>query len=160
MAGSEKSGMDFADADLFVNRPCIVTPTENIADPPVHKTIQFWKSLGAVTFVETPEAHDEIVAHVSHLPHLIAAALCNLVGDKQKNWEQLAGSGFKDTTRVAGGDPGLWKAIIESNREEIHRALSDYQEELHGIQSALLNNNMVPIVSLLEQGKQFRDQLS
>ncbi len=160
MAGSEKSGMDFADADLFVNRPCIITPTENVADQPIHKTIQFWKSLGAITFVETPEAHDEIVAHVSHLPHLIAAALCNLVGEKRKNWEQLAGSGFRDTTRVAAGDPGLWKAIIESNREEIHRALSDYQEELHGIQSALMNNNMVPIVSLLEQGKQFRDQLS
>ena len=159
MAGSEKSGMEHADPELFVNRPCIITPTENVPDSAVKHVIQFWKSLGALTFVETPEAHDEIVAHISHLPHLIASALCAFVGNKHKNWEQLAGTGFKDTTRVASGDPSLWKAIIETNREEINRALSKYQDELHSIQSALTNNNMVQIVSMLEQGKQFRDRL-
>lgn len=159
MAGSEKTGMEHGTAELFVNRPCIVTPTENAPDKAIHMVIQFWKSLGALTFVETPESHDEIVAHVSHLPHLVASALCNLVADKQKNWEQLSGKGFKDTTRVAAGDPILWKAIIESNRDEINRALSKYQDELHRIQSAITNNNMVQIVSLLEKGKQFRDEL-
>ena len=160
MAGSEKTSMDHANAELFLNRPCIVTPTENVPDLAVREVIQFWKSLGAVTFVETPEVHDEIVAHISHLPHLIASALCNFVGNQNEAWKELAGSGFKDTTRIASGDPSLWKAIIETNRDEIKRALSDYQDELHRIQSALTNNNMVQLVSLLEQGKQFRDSLN
>jgi len=160
MAGSEKTGMEYANADLFVNRPCIVTPTENVPDSAVKQVIRFWKSLGALTFVETPEVHDEIVAHISHLPHLLASLLCNLVEQQDKSWEQLAGTGFKDTTRIAAGDPSLWKAIIETNKEEINRAISKYQDELHRVQSALTNNNMVQIVSVLEQGKQFRDRLS
>lgn len=159
MAGSEKTGMEHADAELFVNRPCIVTPTENVPDSAVRRVIRFWKALGALTFVETPEAHDEIVAHISHLPHLLASLLCNVVEQQNKNWEQLAGTGFKDATRIAAGDPSLWKAIIETNKEEIIRAISKYQDELHRVQSALTNNNMVQIVSVLEQGKQFRDRL-
>lgn len=160
MAGSEKTGMEYANADLFVNRPCIVTPTENVPDSAVKQVIRFWKSLGALTFVETPETHDEIVAHISHLPHLLASTLCNLVSKTDKNWQQLAGSGFKDNTRIASGDPTLWKAIIDTNKDEIIRAISKYQDELHTIQSALSNNNIVHIVSVLEQGKQFRDRLS
>ena len=75
------------------------------------------------------------------------------------NW-LAAGTGLKDTTRVAAGDPGMWKAIIESNGEEINRALSEFQDELQRIQSALTNGNMVELVALLEKGKKFRDRLS
>jgi len=160
MAGSEKSGMEFGEADLFLNRPCIITPTEDTEDAAVRKVIQFWKSMGAVTFIKSPEEHDEIVAHISHLPHLIASSLCNLIDRNPDDWKLLASSGLKDTTRIASGDPSLWKAIIESNREEILRALSEYQDDLQRIHSALTNGNMVQVVSILEKGKQFRDRLS
>jgi len=160
MAGSEKTGMDFADEDLFLNNPCIVTPLENSNDSAVQRVVQFWKSLGAVTFIRTPEDHDEIVAHISHLPHLIASSLCQFLDKKPDNWLQLTSSGLRDTTRIAAGDPTMWKAIIETNQEEIKRALSKYQDELQRIHSALTNGNMLEIVSILEKGKQYRDRLS
>jgi len=160
MAGSEKNGMDFAREDLFVNNPCIVTPLENSNDSAVSRVVQFWKSLGAITFIRTPEDHDEIVAHISHLPHIIASSLCQFLDRKPDIWEQLASSGLRDTTRVASGDPVMWKAIIETNQEEIKRALSKFQDELQRIHSALTNGNMLEIVAILEKGKEFRDRLS
>jgi cyclohexadieny/prephenate dehydrogenase len=160
MAGSEKTGMDYASDDLFENRPCIVTPLEETDDLSVQRIIMFWKSLGALTFVKTPEDHDEIVAHISHLPHLLASGLCHFLSHKPADWKALASSGLQDTTRIASGDPGIWKSIVETNRDEILRALSAYQDELYHIQSALTNNNMIELVSILEKGKKFRDHLS
>ena len=160
MAGSEKTSMDHADEDLFVNKPCIVTPLENSNDASVRQIIRFWKSLGALTFVKTPEDHDEIVAHISHLPHLLASSLCHFLDKRPADWEPLTSSGLHDSTRIASGDPSLWKAIFETNRDEIKRALSNYQDELQRIQSALTNNNMVELVSILEKAKKYRDRLS
>ena len=160
MAGSEKIGMEHGDKDLFVNRPCIVTPMGNAKDSTVRQVIRFWKSLGALTFVKTPEDHDEIVANISHLPHLLASSLCHFLNGRPSDWEPLTSSGLHDTTRIASGDPSLWKAIIETNSDEIKRALSDYQDELKHIQSALTNGNMLEVVSILEKGKKYRDRLS
>ncbi len=151
--------MAHADPDLFLNRPCIVTPLETSEESSIIRILQFWKSLGAVTCVKTPEEHDEIVAHISHLPHLIASSLCHFLDQKPEDWIQLASSGLMDTTRIAAGDPAMWKAIIESNREEIQRALSKYQDDLQRIQSAITNGNMAEVVSLLEKGKKFRNRL-
>ncbi len=159
MAGSEKTGMDHADEDLFVNRPCIITPLETSQEDAILRIIQFWKSLGAITCVRSPEQHDEIVAHISHLPHILASTLCHLIDQEPEDWRPLASTGLMDTTRIAAGDPAMWKAIIESNTEEIRRALSKYQDELYRIQSALTNGNMVEIVKVLENGKQFRNRL-
>ena len=160
MAGSEKTGMENACADLFNNRPCIITPLEETEDAITSKILRFWKSLGATTFVKSPEEHDEIVAHISHLPHLLASSLCGFLDHHPADWRVLSSSGLKDMTRIAMGDPGLWKAIIETNQVEISRALSAYQDELQRIQSALTNGNMTELVSLLQRGKKFRDHLS
>ncbi|MCZ6674644.1 MAG: prephenate dehydrogenase/arogenate dehydrogenase family protein [Verrucomicrobia bacterium] len=160
MAGSEKTSMDYACDSLFHNRPCIITPLEDSNEIATKRIIQFWKSIGAVTFIKTPEDHDEIVAHISHLPHLIAASLCQFLDKHPSDWEQLTSTGLRETTRIASGDPGMWKAIIETNREEIKRALSGYQDDLQRIQSALTNGNMVELVSILEKGKNFRDRLN
>ena len=160
MAGSEKTGMDCACADLFKNRPCIIAPLEESNELATQRTVQFWKSLGAITYIKTPEDHDEIVAHVSHLPHLLASSLCKFLDQKPEDWGLLSSMGFKDTTRIAAGDPGLWKAILETNHDEIRRALSEYQDELHRIQSALTNGDLAELFAVLQQGKQFRDRLA
>jgi len=160
MAGSEKTGMEYASADLFNNRPCIVTPLEESNESATQRIVQFWKSLGATTYLKTPEDHDEIVAHVSHLPHLLASSLCKFLNKTPEEWSLLNSTGLKDTTRIAAGDPRLWKAIIETNQNEIGRALSEFQDELHCIQSALTNGNMAELVVILQQGKQYRDRLA
>jgi len=160
MAGSEKTGMDHARADLFEQRPCIITPLPETDSKAAVRVSTFWQSLGSICTQSSPEEHDEIVAHISHLPHLIASCLCDFLGSKDPVWHNLAGTGFKDTTRIASGDPTLWKAIVEENREEILRSLDAFQDRLQLLRSALANQNMIEVVALLQKGKELRDRLS
>ena len=159
MAGSEKTGMKHARADLFWNNPCFITPTENADHGAVEKITRFWKALGAVPAVTSPEEHDEIVAHISHLPHLLATSLCTFLSGKDPHWAALSSSGLKDTTRIAAGDSAIWKSIIETNLEEIRRALSRYQVELQRFQEILTEGDMEEMVHFLDKGKVFRDGL-
>ena len=108
----------------------------------------------------SPEKHDEIVAHISHLPHLIASTLCSLLAAKDSNWGHFSGGGLRDTTRVAAGDPSLWKQILEQNREEVISAINSFEEELHQLKVALLNKESHALTAILKRGKQYRDQLS
>ena len=152
--------MKHARADLFRNHPCFITPTEKSDLGVVEKVTQFWQALGAVTTVTSPEEHDEIVAHISHLPHLLATSLSTFLSEKDPHWVRLSSSGLKDTTRIAAGDSAIWKSIIETNKEEIRRALSGYQVELQRFQEVLTEGRMEEIVHFLDKGKAFRDGLS
>ena len=160
MAGSEKTGMKHARADLFRNHPCFITPTEETNHGVVEKITQFWEALGAVTTVTPPEEHDRIVAHISHLPHLVASSICTFLSNKDPHWASHSGSGLMDTTRIAAGDPAIWKSIIETNMEEIRGALSQYQVELQRFQEVLAEGDMGEMVRFLNKGKVFREGLS
>lgn len=160
MAGSEKTGMDHASADLFDQRPCIITPLPETQSEATVQVSAFWQSLGSLCTQASPEEHDEIVAHISHLPHILASSLCDFLSTKNPDWQNLTGTGFKDSTRIASGDPGLWKAIIEENREEILRSIDNFQDHLQKFRSALANQNMIDVVTLLKNGKDLRDRLS
>jgi prephenate dehydrogenase len=158
MAGSEKSGMEHASADLFMNRPCFVTPLEETPAESVDQVVAFWTQIGAEVVTLSPDRHDEIVAHISHLPHLAASALCSLLARHDPSWRQYAGAGLRDTTRVAGGSPSLWLEILFENRDEVIRALASFQDELQAFNAALSNHNMLQLKALLERGKDYRDQ--
>ncbi len=160
MAGSEKTGSENGDANLFKNNPCIITPLPETNKDALAALITFWENVGAITSILTPEHHDEIVAHVSHLPHLLASSLCNFLSQKEPSFAALSSSGLRDTTRVAAGDPTMWKAIIQTNREEILRAVSSYQDELQQLHTALANRDDMGTIKLLQNGKRFRDNLS
>ncbi len=159
MAGSEKTGMENADAGLFDGRTCFVTPFENTDEIAADKIATFWQALGSIVLRETPEKHDEIVSKVSHLPHILASALASYLLADQSNAKDTCGNGLKDTTRVAAGDPALWKEIIVQNREEILRSLSDFQDRLQLYYSAIANEDYLEIMKRLNEGKAFRDAL-
>lgn len=159
MAGSEQTGMAHARGDLFDGAACIVTPLEESAPEAVRPVSSFWESLGMRVTHASPEQHDEIVAHISHLPHVLTSALCGFLGTQDPVWKGLAGGGLRDTTRIASGDPGLWREILESNREEVVRAIGGFEEELHRFKCALLNNESPAVTRQLTRGKDFRDQL-
>jgi len=159
MAGSEKTGHEAGSAELFQGRVCFVTP---LADTPPSATeglVRFWHTLGCEVVSMHPDRHDEIVAHVSHLPHLAAACLCALLAGKNPDWRNLAGPGLRDTTRVASGDPKLWRGILDANRDEVLRALRAYQDELQALHAALANRNDLELVAILERSKAWRDKL-
>jgi prephenate dehydrogenase len=159
MAGSEKSGMEHARDDLFVRRPCFVTPLEESDPEAAERVVAFWRALEADVMTMNPEEHDEIVAHISHLPHVIASTLCSFLGLKDSSWIKFGGAGLRDTTRVAAGNTEMWREILQQNRSEILRALRAYQDELHGFQTALANEDYYLARHFLDRGKAYRDKL-
>lgn len=159
MAGSERSGLDNADLNLFQSATCLVTPLQNTPPDKLAQLIAFWEAMEMKIATVSPEKHDEIVAHISHLPHLLASTLCSVLASKEACWGKFSGRGLKDSTRVASGDPMLWKQILEQNREEVIRAINSLEDELNQLKTALLNQETQHLVSILERGKTYRDQL-
>jgi len=157
MAGSEKSGWEHAAEDLFEGRACFVTPVPATDPRAVETIVRFWHELGAEVTTIDPDAHDEIVAHISHLPQVIAASLCHFLAQKNPAWRNFAGGGLRDTTRLGAGDPTMWIEILRQNRDEVLRALRQFQDELHAFQTALSNRDFVELRTRLERGKAYRD---
>ena len=116
MAGSERSGLAAARSDLFEGAPCLLTPTEATDARALEQVRAFWISLGMRLTELSPADHDRLVARISHLPHAVAFALVNLVADSlPEGAGLLAGGSFRDATRVAASDPGLWTGILSEN---------------------------------------------
>ena len=158
MAGSEKTGWEHSTAGLFERRTCFVTPLPETSAPAVAAVVGFWHGLGAEVTTLDPDEHDEIVAHISHLPQIIASNLCAMLARENHRWRNYAGGGLRDTTRIAGSDPQLWRSILEQNHDEVLRALRQFQDELHGFQIALANRDYSEVAARLERGKAYRDQ--
>ena len=158
MAGSEKTGWEHGRADLFVRRPVFVTPLPETDAMATGRVAAFWTALEADVATLEPDAHDEIVAHISHLPQVLASTLCASLAKRDIRWRNYAGGGLHDTTRIAGSDAKLWKTILEQNRDEVLRAVRGYQEELHGLERALANRDWFEVLAVLERGRAYRDQ--
>ena len=159
IAGSEKTGVCAARADLFENAVCVVTPTKKSNAAAVRKVGQFWKAVGSRVLRLTPELHDALVSRSSHLPHLVAAALAGHVLDpaRPKLQAQLCASGFRDATRVASGSPEMWRDIVSANNENLRIALDDFVRELQRLQAILRRRQGRKVGEFLEMAKRRRD---
>lgn len=154
MAGSEKSGVEHADPDLFEGRLVIVTPGRRTAARHVAAIEQFWQALGARVIRMNPRAHDEAIASVSHLPHLLATVLAASTPEKLL---PLVAGGWLDTTRVAAGDPELWRQILTDNRAHVLKALDKFGKVLSNFRTALEQGDDAALLRLLQAGKDRRD---
>jgi prephenate dehydrogenase len=134
MAGSEKRGVRYASADLFQGAVCITTPTPRTNPNAVEQVESFWRGLGMETVRLSPEEHDRRLADVSHLPHALAAALVTMQDDASL---PLAGKGFRDVTRVAAGDGGLWRDILLDNRDNLRRSAQQLKHHLDDLLARL-----------------------
>lgn len=138
MAGSEKSGVRHSRENLYEDSTCFVTKTSNTDMGAFAKVCGLWHALDARLVIARPERHDQLVASVSHLPHLVAVALVRAVEQfsEDKNLVKgIIGNGFRDTTRIACGDTRMWEDICTDNQEQILRsreALTSALEELMG----------------------------
>ncbi len=157
MAGSEKSGPLAASADLFEGAVCILTPLTNTFPESKGRVTQMWRALGARVVSMTPQSHDRLVARISHVPHLAAAALLSYLEEDEM---ALCGGGLRDTTRVAGGDPDLWVDICRDNREEVAAALEAYAGTLSRVADALRAGHLAPLRDVLENAHDKRRQLT
>jgi prephenate dehydrogenase len=159
LAGDHRTGPTYARADLFENRTVVITPTDATRPAAVTETRGFWESLGADVVTMAPDKHDAALAMTSHLPHLVAVALAAAT---PSNLLPLAASGWRDTTRVAGGDPKLWEPIFAANRQHVLDALERLNNSLENLQEALEQGDYETFNSILEAAakvKRDRDAL-
>ena len=154
LAGSEKTGHEFAKADLFEGKVVVVTPLEGINQNAALSVQSFWESLGARVVRMTPEEHDAALARTSHFPHLVASALAAATpGDLLP----LTAGGWLDTTRIAAGDAELWRQILLTNRSHTLKALADFETVLERFRAALEAGDGPTLQELLAEGKTRRD---
>jgi prephenate dehydrogenase len=159
MAGAEKTGVAAARAELFANAVCVVTPTKRSNKSALEKTEAFWKAVGARVLRLAPELHDELVSRSSHLPHVAAATLANLVLDPAhpKSQPMLCATGFRDTTRIASGSPEMWRDIAMANRKNLSKALEVFIRDLKKVQTLLNRGDEKAAEQFFKTGKKRRD---
>ena len=140
MAGSEKTGYENATDHLLENAYYIVTPTALSSETDADRIVAVAKLIGSIPIVLDYHEHDRIVAAISHLPHLIASSLVNLVKDSDTHDElmkRLAAGGFKDITRIASSSPEMWEQICMTNTGNIIDMMGDYIASLKQILHSL-----------------------
>jgi prephenate dehydrogenase len=134
IAGSERKGPAYSDADLFQNRVCVITPTAQTPPDRYDRAKSFWERLGCRIVTLTPTEHDEALALTSHLPHVVASALAAAIPE---NCLPLAGGAYRDGTRVAASDAALWSSIFLANRGPLLDALAQFETEIASFRHAL-----------------------
>lgn len=158
MAGSEQNGLGAASAGLFQNAACLLTNDERVPGDRAGALERFWQGVGCRTTWMDAAAHDELVARISHLPHIVAASaarVCLANPDEGR----FGGGGLRDTTRVASGDAGMWAEILTENHAALLSPLRQTIADLGGLLQHLENNNRQAVCHWLTDAKHLRDQL-
>lgn len=163
MAGSEKTGFANANPRLLENAYYIITPTDAVSPDAVESYVSLVRKLSALPLILKPDEHDYVTAAISHVPHLVAAALANLVHDhdsKEGTMKQIAAGGFKDITRIASSSPDMWEPICLSNAKNIADLLDDYILSLQTISKAVREKQQGFTYDLFAASKAYRDSFA
>ncbi len=158
MAGSEKTGIQVARANLFDDAVCFLTADALSTPEAVRELRTFWESLGSRVVETSPSSHDEMVALISHLPHLLAATLMQTVVGENPQAIELCGGGFRDSTRIASGSPVMWAEILRTNRDAVRKAAEAMMKKLESVISVLDDDEAT--TQFLSQAKMHRDRLN
>lgn len=157
IAGTEFSGADAADPALFRNKPVILTPLPENNTAAIDQVTFLWQQCGAVVSCMTSAQHDQVLASISHLPHLLAFTLMNHIstvgGDQTMANLQLAGTSLKDMTRIAGSSPEMWRDICIDNREALIEQIETYQFQLENLQDLLRHSDSESIERFFLQAR-------
>jgi prephenate dehydrogenase len=162
MAGSEQEGVDGADPELFLGATWVLTPSEQTSGDAYSQVQAIVRTLGANPVAVEPRRHDELVALVSHTPHLTAAALMNLAVDAASSDAtllRLAAGGFRDMTRIAAGHPGIWPDVVAANRSAILSTLDRLTASLDKLRALVAAEDREGLLELLERARDGRVNL-
>ncbi len=159
MAGSQRTGLAHASGDLFHRAACLLTPTASTHRPHLERLRAFWIKLGCRVREMTPQEHDRTVARISHLPHTMAVLTTLAALGKDASVLDSSAGGFRDTTRVAGGDPEMWAGILLQNRTEVIAALQDASGAMRELLEMLQTMDEEALRRFLTQAKALRDLL-
>lgn len=163
MAGSEKTSYVYANDRLLENAYYAVTPTSSVPADRIEEFTEIVTKIGAIPIRLSYKEHDKVVATISHLPHLIAASLVNLVKDNDSEAEYMktmAAGGFKDITRIASSSPEMWEQICMTNNINISDMLQKYIDSLNNIKNELSTKNGQAIYNLIAESRDYRDNIN
>lgn len=160
IAGSEESGVEAARADLFEGHRVIITPTEATDPAAVSVVADMWRAVGADVEQMDVERHDRVLAATSHLPHVLAYSLVNLLAEQDAKQDifRFAAGGFRDFTRIASSDPKMWHDISLANGSALVRLIDEFSERLVGLRAAIEARDSEQILDLYSSAKAARDR--
>ncbi|MCM8777714.1 MAG: prephenate dehydrogenase/arogenate dehydrogenase family protein [Candidatus Omnitrophica bacterium] len=161
IAGSDKSGIEAAQRNLFEGKFVIITPCKYTKKENILKIKNFWETIGAKTILISPEEHDRLLALTSHLPHFIVYLLLSLLKENKDRDILLSciGTGFLDTTRIGKSPPELWAEIFIANRKNLLKHLSEFEKNLSEMTKILKEGNIQKLTEKLISFKKVRDEL-
>ncbi len=162
MAGSEKTGYDNATDHLLENAYFVLTPAKGSNEKDLEILKEMVKDTGAIGIVLDCETHDRVTAAISHVPHIVAAELVNLVqdsGDDVPMMKMLAAGGFRDSTRIASSSPDMWRSILLSNKKAILNDLALYREAIARVEKAIKDDDGDYIYRTFERAGEFRSHI-
>lgn len=160
MAGSEQSGADAAESDLYEDAMVFLTPSPKTPASVVKDISDMWKSAGARIMEIDSRKHDRTVAHTSHVPHIVAAVLAlTALGDGKTRAQREKGcaGGFRDTTRIASSAPQMWREIIENNREAVLATIAEFEKNLKSFRENISKAEYSKLENKLQSAKDLRD---
>ena len=158
MAGSEQAGVNSAREDLFEGAACVITNDSGHSEQDVSVVRELWEAIGCQCYETTSEEHDQVMARISHMPHMLASVGA-LVGLKDPEYGKFAGNGMRDTTRVAAGHPGMWSEILMMNKDSLREPVEEAIRYLREMLALLDDSSDEALVELLEKAKLLRDEL-
>jgi len=160
IAGTEKSGVENAVENLFVNAKFIVTPTESTDTDALEKVKKLWRNLGSEVIEMEPFYHDKVFAAVSHLPHVVAysivSAIDELSADLKTNLFDYTGGGFRDFTRIAMSDPVMWRDICIENSENILRSIESFKRAIEEVERLIRAKDREKLEEFFEKAREKR----
>ena len=162
IAGTEQSGIAASFADLYVGHRVILTPVTDTGEAPLQAVRGMWEAAGARVESMTAQAHDEILAYTSHLPHMVAYALVDCLGRGEPTTELLrfAAGGFRDITRIASSSAVMWRDIALANDEALLKTLEAYRDSIDSIVEAIRNGDGAALEAMFERARRTRESLA
>lgn len=163
MTGSEKTGIQNANIYLLENAYYIITPTKKNTQEQIDNFYALVKELGSIPMILDYEVHDYATASISHLPHMIAYTLVNLVkdiDDENETMKTIAAGGFKDITRIASSSPVMWESICMTNQEQLIRLMDQYIDSLSELREDIKSSSSQILLDKFQSAKDYRDSLT
>lgn len=162
MAGTEKTGAFAAFPGLYDHAEVFITPTENTDESALSSVYALWSAVGTAIRVITPDYHDRLVAHTSHISHLLALGITLSVlneDDPQLRRDRFSGcaTGFRDTSRIASSSPSMWREIIEANQQPVLEAIAEFERYFNEIKELIKSGRFDEFEKLFARGKELRD---
>jgi prephenate dehydrogenase len=162
IAGTEKSGVDASFLTLYQGRRCIITPTPDTDPVALNKVVRMWECAGSEVMLMDVAKHDRVLAAISHLPHMVAYALVNAVGDYDRFDESIlkySAGGFKDFTRIASSDPVMWRDIAMMNRESVLELMDFFADYFAQLRRLVEKGDPLELEDFFARSKEKRDAI-